>query len=361
MNITLNAERIQLPDSLEEIDQYLYEAGMTDGLPVIPPTEERVLKMLEGVALPADFEVAALPPQWSAATVEAIAINAVMAGCRPEHMPVLVTAVEAMACPEFVLLGVLASTGGYAVSVMLNGPIRKEIDLNCSNNLFGPGKRTNAAIGRALRLIELNIGGVITGVTDKSCQGWPGKYTLCWGENEEASPWAPYHVEKGFENNDSTVTVFAAGSLCRIGAGWTTTGIGALQSLAYGMRPVGPMLQGLGNGARPLVVIGPESAHQIARDGLSKVEVRKYFFAHARCRFEENYHPDSGEKLSFEDMRKCSTNLWPDGTVSIADRADDIAVVVAGGPGRQSIFFPANARSTPVTLRIDPAIKRRPI
>src|SRR3990172_8534240 len=99
---------------------------------------------------------------------------------------------------------------------MLNGPIRKEIDLNCSNNLFGPGKMTNATIGRAIRLIQLNIGGVVPGVTDKSCHGWPGKYTLCWGENEEASPWVPYHVEKGFNPNDSTLTIFAAGSLWRI-------------------------------------------------------------------------------------------------------------------------------------------------
>ncbi len=357
--MALKAQRIHIGDSIEVANEYLYANGMTDGLPVFPPTEDRVMRMCEGVALDPDFEVALLPPEWSPATVEAIAINAVMAGCRPEYMPVLVTAVEAMACPEFVLLGVLASTGGYGVSVMLNGPIRKEIDLNYSNNLFGPGTMSNATIGRALRLIQLNIGGVVPGVTDKSCHGWPGKYTLCWGENEEASPWLPYHVEKGFDPSDSTLTIFAAGSLCRIGAGWTTKGLGALQSLAYGMRPVGPMLQGLGNGARPLVVLGPETAKQIHKDGISKAEVREYFFVNARCRFEENYHPDSGETLRFDQMLKCSTNLWPDGTVSIADKADDIAVVVAGGPGRQSVFFPANARSTPVTLRIDPAIRAK--
>jgi hypothetical protein len=354
--MALKSERIQIEDSLEEVNRYLYSKGMTDGLPVIPPTEERVLRMLTGVTLDSDHTVALLPPEWTPATVEAIAVNAVMAGCLPEHMPVLVTAVEAMARPEFVLLGVLASTGGYGVSLMLNGPIRKQIDLNCTNNLFGPGKLANATIGRALRLVQLNIGGVVPGVTDKSCHGWPGKYTLCWGENEEASPWDSYHVEKGYERAASTVSVFAAGSLVRTGAGWTTTGAGALQSLAYGMRPVGPMLQGLGNGAKPLLVLGPETAQQIARDGLSKAQVREYFFAHARCRFEENYHPDSGERLSFDEMLKCSTNLWPDGTVSIADKPDDIAVVVAGGPGRQSVFFPANARSTPVTLRIDPTI-----
>lgn len=359
MGIALRAEKIQVADSPEEVNQYLYTAGMTDGLPVIPPTEDRVLRMLEGVNLEPDHQVASLPPEWAPATVEAIAINGVMAGCIPEHMPVLITAVGAMAHPDFVLLGVLASTGGYAVSMMLNGPIRKEIDLNCSNNLFGPGKLANAVIGRALRLIEINIGGVIPGVTDKSCQGWPGKYTLCWGENEEASPWDAYHVEKGFDPNDSTLTVFAAGSMCKIGASWTTTGQGALRSMAYGMKPVTPMLQGSGNSANPLVVLGPETAHQIARDGISKAQVRDYLFAHARCRFEENYYPDSGQQLDLQEMMKYSTNLWPDGTVSIADKADDIAVVVAGGPGRQSIFFPANSRSTPITSRIDPAIRQK--
>jgi hypothetical protein len=315
--------------------------------------------MLEAVNIEPDYQVASLPPESAPATVEAIAINAVMAGCIPDHMPVLITAVEAMAHPDFVLLGVLASTGGYAVSVMLNGPIRKKIDLNCSNNLLGPGKLANAVIGRALRLSQINIGGVIPGVTDKSCFGWPGKYTLCWGENEEASPWVPYHVDKGFDPNDSTVTVFAAGSMCKIGAGWTTTGQGALHLLAYGMRPVTPMLQGVGNSAKPLAVLGPETAHQIARDGISKAQVREYFFAHARCRFEENYHPDSGQKLDVQEMMKYSANLWPDGTVSIADKADDIALVVAGGPGRQSIFFPANSRSTPITCRINPGVRQK--
>lgn len=359
MGIALKSERIQLPDSLEEINRYLYMKGMTDGLPIIPPTEDRVSRMLEGVNLEPDHQVALLPPEWAPATVEAIAINAVMGGCVPEYMPVLVTAVKAMSHPEFSLLGVLATTGGYAVSVMLNGPIRNEIDLNCSNNLFGPGRLANAVLGRALRLIQLNIGGVIPGVTDKSCLGWPGKYTLCWGENEEASPWAPFHVEKGFHTDSSTVTVFAVDSFNKIGAGWTTTGRNALQSLAYDIRPLGPMLQGWGNGAKPFVVLGPETAAQIARDGISKADVREYFFCHSRCRFEEIYHPDSGEKLDFQEMVKSCTNLWPDGTVSIADKADDIMVIVAGGPGRQSVFFPANARSTTVTLQIDPVIKRK--
>jgi hypothetical protein len=357
MKVALQAERIDLPDSLEEINRYLYANGMTDGLPIVPPTEDRVSRMLEGTSLEPYFEVASLPPEWAPATVEAIAINAVMAGCLPEHMPVLITLVKAMAQPEFSLLGVLATTGGYAVSVMLNGPIRHELDINCTNNLFGPGKLANATIGRALRLFQLNIGGVIPGVTDKSCQGWPGKYTICWGENEEASPWTAYHVEKGFSPMDNAVTIFAADSFCKIRAGGTV-GRGALQSLAYGTRPVGAVLNGWGNGAKPFIALGPETASQIARDNISKAEVREYFFEHARSSFDELYQPESGEKISFEEMQKRCTNLWPDETVSIADQPDDISVVVAGGPGRQSVWFPANARSMPVTMLIDPLLKR---
>ncbi|MBI2987026.1 MAG: hypothetical protein HYY45_09690 [Deltaproteobacteria bacterium] len=354
---TLKADRLQVPDSLEEINRELYLKGMTDGLPIIPPTEERVKKMLEGTTLEPDHEVAVLPPAWAPASVEAIAINAVMAGCLPAHLPVLVAAVQAIADPEFNLLGTLSTTGGNAVSIMLNGPVRHELDVNCSNNLFGPGKLANAVIGRALRLIQINIAGAIPGSTDKSCHGWPGKYTLCWGENEEASPWDAFHVEAGFGRDESTVTVFATGYLHKIGAGWTTTGLGALQSLAHAMRPADKQYL-YKKDMKPFLVLGPENAHQIARDGISKAQAQEYLFYHARGRFEDIYHPDSGEKLGLEEMRKRATCLWPDGTVSLAERPEDILVVVAGGPGRQSVFFPPTTRSTPVTLRIDPAIRR---
>src|SRR5205823_11789432 len=177
--------------------------------PVIPPTPARVARMLATVRRPPAEVVAVLAPRDTPATLEALAINAVMAGCLPEYFRVLVAAVEAIGQPEFGLGAVSTTTCGTALFCLVNGPVRQQIDLNSSYGVLGPGWRANATIGRALRLVVLNVAGAVPREISQSTMGTPGRYTLCAGEFEERSPWTPFHVDRGFEATDSAVTVIA--------------------------------------------------------------------------------------------------------------------------------------------------------
>src|SRR3989441_4855449 len=193
------------PDDLE----IWFEKGVSDGLPVIPPTRERVERMLAGTRRERDDLLGAMPPNYGRLTVEKAAINAVLAGCRPDYLPVVIAAAECACDPAFNLHGVATSTHFSAPLVLVNGPIRPRIGLNSSFGVFGPGYRANATIGRALRLLMINIGGVRPGEISMSTFGHPGRYTYCIAENEEASPWPPFHASRGFPAEVSTVTLFA--------------------------------------------------------------------------------------------------------------------------------------------------------
>jgi hypothetical protein len=174
-----------------------FERGVTDGLPIVPPTRERVTRMLAGTRRSAGELLGEMPPNYGRVTVDKAAINAVMAGCRPEYPPVLIAAAEAVCDPAFNLHGVATSTHFSAPLVVVNGPVRARIGLNAGFGVFGPGHRANATIGRALRLLMINVGGARPGEISMSTFGHPGRYTYCIAEHEEASPWPPYHVELG--------------------------------------------------------------------------------------------------------------------------------------------------------------------
>ena len=205
--VQLEAELIVLPDDYDALQNYYLERGWSDGLPITPPTPERVEAMLSAVSLAPRHVVAQLPPNWGDATVERLAINAVMAGCLPQYLPVIVAGVAAMSDPAFNIYAIQATTHSCAPLFVVNGPIREELGMNSSSGAYGPGWRANATIGRAVRLALLNIGGGHPGVGDMSTQGAPSKYTYCVAENEEANPWEPLHVERGFAPDLSTVTV----------------------------------------------------------------------------------------------------------------------------------------------------------
>ena len=188
-------------DSLnEDIDaiEYYFEQGVTDGLPVVPPTEERMQLMLAATSQAADEVVALVPPNFGEASIEKIAVNAVMAGCKPEFLPVVIAGVRAMCDERVSLHGVQGTTHTATPLFIINGPVRQQLDINCAAGVFGSGWRANATIGRALRLIMINIGGAYPGEIDKSTMGHPGKYTYCIGEYEEQNPWEPLHVEHGY-------------------------------------------------------------------------------------------------------------------------------------------------------------------
>ena len=202
---------VQWDSALEAIER-CYELGWTDGLPVGPPTEQRVKEFIERSGRPSDEVGGELPERRREITVDKVAANAVMAGCLPEYMPVVLAATEAMLEPIFNLVGPSSSMGGSAILSIVNGPIAKELNINSRNNLFGPGNRANATIGRAVRLILMNACAAIPGVFDRSVIGHPGKYTYCIAEADPETHWTPLHVARGFSPAESTVTVFAGES-----------------------------------------------------------------------------------------------------------------------------------------------------
>jgi len=193
----------------DDVMEFMFDQGFSDGLPLVPPTPERVLKMMEGTHRDPQDLIAIVPPNMGEATVEKVAINAVMAGCKPEYMPVIIAALEAVCTDEFNIHGVTATTMGAAPVIIVNGPIRDKIGMNKGLGALGSGNRANATIGRCLRLIVGNVGGGKPGGVERSTLGNPMKYTMCFAEHEERSPWPPLHVERGFNKDDSVVTVFA--------------------------------------------------------------------------------------------------------------------------------------------------------
>jgi len=204
----LKSRRIEIGADEDE-QEAMYARGWSDGLPLVPPTEERVLRMLDGTSRDPQEVLGLVPPDLAPATVEKIAVNAVMAGCKPEYLPVVLAAVEAVLEEEFAMHGVLATTMFVGPVVVVNGPVRRHIGMNAKGNALGQGNRANAAIGRALQLVIRNIGGGRPQEVDRATLGNPGKYTYCFAEDEESSTWEPLSVERGQPSGQSAVTVFA--------------------------------------------------------------------------------------------------------------------------------------------------------
>ena len=194
----------------DDAPEILYARGVTDGLPVVPPTADRVRAAVAASGRDGDELIGLVAPGLGRATVERIAINAVLAGCRPEYLPAVIAGVEAICDPDFALVGVSGTTDAVTPLLIVNGPARNALDVNCGAGVFGAGWRANATIGRAVRLVWANVGGVAPGVISMSTFAQPGRYSYCIGEREEASPWEPLHVEHGFGARDSTIAALAA-------------------------------------------------------------------------------------------------------------------------------------------------------
>lgn len=320
--------------SQQEIDsiEMMFQTGWTDGLPVVPPTADLVRQFVEFVGRSPEELVAEIPPLGGRATIERIAVNSVMAGCLPEHMPVVIASIQAMMEERFNLRGVQCSTGIHSPLMIINGPIAKSLDVNSGYNCFGQGWRANATIGRAVKLALVNLGGAIPGESDKSTFGHPGNFTYCIAENEEANPWEPLHVELGFLPTDSTVTVFPAEAPHNImyHAGNARD---LLMVVADTMCPLGNVqMYVMGD---TFVVLGPEHAKIIAQDGWRKRDIKQYLFEHARkpVRLLRRGGPPQG------DTRR--ELLWPkfvdpwddDQMVPVVRRPEDIHIIVAGGAG----------------------------
>ena len=227
-----------LDDELSAID-WCYEQGWTDGLPVVPPARERVERFLAAAGRPPEEIVASHGTTGRNCSVQDAAINAVMAGCLPQYFPTVLAALEGLNEDAYNFHGSTASTGGSGPVLIVSGDIQEEIGLNVGVNVFGPGARANATIGRAIRLVILNIFQMTPGIADRSTTGWPGKYSCCIGENISYSPWAPLHVELGFPAEVSTVTTFAASGFYNIENHYTSDPDTLLDNFADTMSALG--------------------------------------------------------------------------------------------------------------------------
>jgi hypothetical protein len=340
------ARTFQVEDSYQAINEQYYERGWTDGLPIVPPTDALVEEFLRWTDLDRYEVVAVLPPRQGEATVEKLAINAAMAGCRSECFPVLVTAVQAASDPEFNLDSIQATTHPVAPLIVVNGPLARDLGINSGYNAFGQGFRANVTIGRALRLVLMNIGGGLPGSGDRSTQGSPAKLAYCVAENEDASPWEPLHVELGYQREASTVTVFGCEGPHNIQDHYSNTGVGILHTVAGAMGQAGS--NNLLAGGWPLLSLGPEHAATIARDGYSKQDVKRFLFEAARYplgRLGEEYRAYQIEQRGAVDA--------PDSTLPIAESPEAISVIVTGGAGKHSCWQPTFGNQTkPVTRPI---------
>jgi hypothetical protein len=327
---------------IEAFNEYATAQGWGDGLPLFVPTREKVAKFVDLVRGD-NRPFPPVPPRLVVPTLQSIAANAVMAGCKPEYFPVVTAALRGVLDPAYNLHGTLATTHSCAPMVMISGPLRHELNINCNTNCFGQGWQANATIGRALGLMLLNIAGAKPGEMDRSTQGNPAKFTFCFGENEEENPWAPYHVQRGFAPTDSVVTVMSGEGPHNLNDHGSTTGDGLLTTFAGGMaNPGANTIYGKG----PMfVIIGPEHAATLKRDGYTLESIREELFARSRVHV---------SRISAENQATyVSTGHKPDGDwFAIARSPQDIHVTVAGGAGKHSAFVPSFGGTTVACVRI---------
>ncbi|OPY66476.1 MAG: hypothetical protein A4E57_02795 [Syntrophorhabdaceae bacterium PtaU1.Bin034] len=269
---------VAVQGSLEEVQEYFSKRYWTDGLPIIPPTEEAVKKMLTGTSHKPAEVIGLMPPENWRATVEGVAINGVMAGCKPEDMPVLLAMVEAF-MKERLFVSTVRSTTSFSFMVLVNGPITKKIGMNADLGALGAGPFANSAIGRALRLFIINLGGSKIGVNDMGATGNVTRFTFCIAENEGKSPWEPYHVSKGFKPEESTVTVFTGG--------WYVLGPGTLATVDpdIHLRNLIKELKAIQYPKDPVIVMTPLLAKKFAEKGFSRKSLQKYLWENTTITF----------------------------------------------------------------------------
>jgi hypothetical protein len=313
-------------EDIEDVYSSFYEDGMTDGLPVIPPTEDRVDEMLRGATEPPDTELAELGDRRGILTVEKLAVNGVMAGCLPIHMPVLIAGARALADPYSATIEATVGTDSSAYNFLINGPIRSDLDINSDTGAFGPGFRSNATVSRALGLAVKNTANMHPGEKVMGVLGNPAKYQLLAGENEAKSPWEPFHVERGFKPAESTITL--SNTNCFIQAFPPRSEPRAILKNLVDNTP--PQI-----GFRPgaIYVINPANAQDLS--GLSKTEIKEFIYENTYVEADSlfrahvsSYKPDEQEDTGEGDGK------LPAITERLFSTPEQVHVVVAGGMGR---------------------------
>ena len=347
----------------DDVYEFMFDQGITDGLPLVPPTRERVERMLNGTGRSPSEVIGKIPPNYAPATVEKIAINAVAAGARPDYLPVIIAAVEAAAGGRFPLHGTIASTDGIAPMIIVNGPIREQIGMNWGLNALGQGNRANMTIGRALRLVLRNVGGAREGEIDQTVQGGAHKFTLTFAEHEDASPWPPLHVEHGYDRSDSVVTLLPVIGGPRLSIDeYSRTARALVGSLAMGFQRI---FSPNGQIGPSMLVVSPEHADVFRRDGWSKDDVREAIMRLTALPIRERLANDRvGGGISEPTLRR--DGIGPqdlDRPMSKVSHPSHILIAVAGATaGKRTGIYPGIVRRmdpehmetfTPVSARID--------
>jgi hypothetical protein len=322
-----------------------------DGLPIVGPTRERVDAMLAGAGADGGESLGRMPPLWRECTLQQLAVNAVMAGCEPVHFPVVVAAVQAMLEPAFNLYGVQATTHPVAPLLIVSGPAARAVGVHSGAGLFGPGFRANATIGRAIRLILMNVGGAWPGRHDMATQGSPAKFSYVIAEREESTPWEPLHVALGFDAGRSVVTVYGGEPPHNVNDHVSTTAAGILNNVSDVAATLGSNVGWYFSQSQLLVVLGPEHAATIVADGFTRADVQRFIFEHARL-------PLGRLKLG----GMWGMHDWPLWMQKVTDDSvrlpqvpspDDVIVMVAGGSGKHSAVVPNCTFSRAVSRVID--------
>jgi hypothetical protein len=353
------AERAQVAEPSErnlvrapmgaDLVEWYFEQGWTDGLPVVPPTRAKVDAMVAALGGDPHRVECKVPPRHGSLTREVLAINLVLAGCKVEYAPVVRAALLALTTKAFNLNGVQATTHMASPLVIVNGPIAASIGMNGGCNAFGSGNRANATIGRAIRLVLLNVGGGWPGELDKSTLGHPGKYTYCVAENEADSPWAPYHVEKGFAPEDSAVFAIAAEPPHSVTNHVADDPEGILDSICSAMSTIAH--NNAVSSGHCAVVIGPEHARTIAGKGWTRHDVRAYLWMNAHNLFAAlSFNHRYGKIYNRNLPRHYRREL--DSRIPIVPSPDHIHLFVIGGAaGRFSAFIPGWGHMSAPVLR----------
>jgi hypothetical protein len=321
-----------------------YTNGWTDGLPVVPPTAERITAMLDAAGLTPDHQLAFIENRPISVTAEKVAINAVMAGCKAEYMPVVAATVEALGDPAYGYHGPATSTGGSAVFMLVNGPIARQLEMNSGDNLFGPGWRANATIGRAVRLVMRNVIGTLPGELDRSSLGHAGKYTYCIAENETDSPWRAFHTTRGFAPEQNAVTIFAAYAPHQYSNRLSATPEGVLDTACAHMKV------SAGSARQPQYAMVFAGEHQMImkKAGWTREDVQRYVF--------ENTKVPAAEFMRINMIPGVPTAEDEKTMYSLVEQPEDLLVIAAGGhAGVQSAFIPgwgSKAGSQSVTREI---------
>jgi len=337
------------PSDPEAFYEFVQERGWGDGFPVLMPTPVRVARMLAANGVAASETLGRIPPRNAFPTATDVAANAILAGCPDVAFPIVLAALRASLAESFGLLGVLATTHPCTVGVVVSGPIVQRLGINDSSSLYGPGNRLNAAIGRAVRLSLMNLGGATLVTVDKSSQGSAGKYSFCFAESQLANPWPPHHVERGFKAEDSCVTVAAFEGPHNIHEPTASTGEEMMQMLVAALSSTGH--NNIMRRGDLFLVLGPEHAAVLANDGWDRGRIRERLWLEAgtpaRNVADANYE--------FINKNRRQDAPPPDrlsGRYELCETPEQIRIVVAGGPGKHSSWLPTFGLTYSSTVKL---------